>query len=192
MGLAWTGLVESQTNDGGRSSFESIVRWESTIVHTKSVACDVAVGYRSLWTAQRATRLGVIPVGYFDGYPMGSDQSDRRWIRVIADSPSGTRSWEAPIVGAVNMDQIVVDLTDVPPSLAYGDGYIGMTAELYGSQPSARNFLPCIANAVGARPYELLCRLSPRIPRRYLGESIGVGAGESMRIDRQSPGAMTA
>ncbi len=195
-GLAWTGLVESQSIDGWKPPLESIVRWESTIVHTKSLPCDVAVGYGSQWITRRPTRLGIIPVGYFDGYPMGSAQSDRRWIRVIAESPTSTanglRSWDVPLVGAVNMDQIVVDLTDVPPSIAYGDGHIGMTAELYGSQPSARNFLPRVAEAVGAHAYELLCRLSPRIPRQYVGESTGTITTDVMRIDRQSTGAMTA
>jgi len=194
-GLAWTGLVESHSDDGWRLPLESIIQWESQIVHTKLLPCDVAVGYGSLWTTRRPTRLGIIPVGYFDGYPAGSAESDRRWIRVIADSPtsasSASRSWDVPVVGAVNMDQIMVDLTDVPPSIAYGDGHIGMTAELYGAQPSARNFLPRVAEAVGAHAYELLCRINPRIPRQYVGESTGTITADLMRIDRQSPGAMT-
>lgn len=194
-GLAWTGLMQSQTVDGWKPPLESIVRWESQIVHTKLLPCDVVVGYGSLWTTRRPTRLGVVPVGYFDGYPVGSAQSDRRWIRVIAESTTHaqdpSRAWDVPIVGAINMDQIMVDLTDVPPSIAYGDGHIGMTAELYGSQPSARNFLPRVAEAVGAHAYELLCRLSPRIPRQYVGESTATINADSLRIDRQSPGAMT-
>jgi hypothetical protein len=66
-----------------------------------------------------------------------------------------------------------------------------MTAELYGAQPSARNFLPRVAEAVGAHAYELLCRINPRIPRIYVGESTGTITADLMRIDRQSPGAMT-
>ncbi len=190
-GLAWTGLLETTRTDLLVPALESIVRWDSTIVHTKSVATNASVGYGSRWTAQRETRLGVVPVGYFDGYPLASNVDETRWVRVMCDSPMGIRSWEVPVVGAVNMDQIVVDLTDVDPSLAYGDGFIGMTAELYGADRSARNFLPRIAEAVGAHPYELLCRMSPKIPRRYVGEASGTASSDSLRLDRQSPSAMT-
>lgn len=196
-GLAWTGLVANEPTDDRRPMLESIVRWESSIVHTKLVAQDVAVGYGSQWRTRRESRLGVIPVGYFDGYPVGTGHDDRRWVRVMSESSSATHSWEVPVVGAINMDQIIVDLTDVPQSLAYGDGHVGMTAEIYGADPSARNFLPRIAAAVGAHSHELLCRLSPRILRRYSGEMGDTATADRMdrmdimRFDRPAHGAMT-
>ncbi len=195
-GLAWTGLVESSAADAAGGKLGSIVRWESSIVHTKSIDQGASVGYGSTWQAKRQTRLGIIPVGYFDGYPMARSSDEQRWIRVMRDPVSHTQrapvAWEVPVVGAVNMDQIVVDLSDVPASIAYGDGYVGMTAEIYGSEPTARNFLPRIAEAVGTHSYELLCRMNAKIPRRYIGEGTGSLTGESMRIERHSSSAMTA
>lgn len=195
-GLAWTGLAEMpQVADEDHAQLESIVSWESSIVHVKDVPCGASVGYGSLFRTRRSSRLGIVPVGYFDGYPATS-QGVERWIRVLAQTPNGLKAFDAAVVGAVNMDQIIVDLTDVPASIAYGDGFIGMAAELYGRDSTARNYLPQISRGCTTHPYELLCRLSPRIPRNYVGEtaSTQVGLTQSLsmvRSERQAPGAMT-
>ncbi len=190
-GLAWTGLAElPNIAHQEQGQLESIVSWESSIVHVKEVQCDTAVGYGSLFKTKRASRLGIVPVGYFDGYPV-TTQGTERWIRLIAETQDGSRAFDAPVVGAVNMDQIIVDLSDVPASIAYGDGYIGMTAEVYGRDRAARNYLPRIARACATHSYELLCRLNPRIPRNYVGEAILPKTVSALRLDLQTPGAMT-
>ncbi|MSR45117.1 MAG: alanine racemase [Phycisphaerales bacterium] len=199
-GLAWTGLAQDPACDVDRvageescelefalPSLESIVRWESTIVHTKTIESSVAVGYGSRWKSTRPTRLGVIPVGYFDGYPVASGVSEDRWIRI----DTGSRSYEVPVVGAINMDQCVVDITDVPPSIAYGDGFVGMTAEIYGADARARNYLPRVAKAVGAHAYELLCRMTPRIGRKYIEDANATAQIDHRRV-LPSSSAMTA
>ncbi len=190
-GIAWTGLAElPDLEQEAQGQLESIVSWESSVVHVKHVERETPVGYGSLFKTTRASRLGIVPVGYFDGYPLTSERTER-WIRLIAETKDGTHSFEAPVVGAVNMDQIVVDLSDVPASLAYGDGYIGMVAEVYGRDRAARNYLPRIAQACATHPYELLCRLNPRIARNYLGEAILPKSVSAFRLDLQTPGAMT-
>ncbi|MSR29008.1 MAG: alanine racemase [Phycisphaerales bacterium] len=171
VGLAWTGLAQPEDAPEFAARLEPILTWESSIVHVKSVPEAVPVGYGSLFRTHRPTRLGTIPVGYFDGYPLGGASSDGRFVRIVADTPCGERSWDAPVVGAINMDQIVVDLTSCEPSIGYPDGFIGMRAELYGSDRARSNFIPKLAAAVGAHPYELLCRLHPRIPRQFVTES---------------------
>ena len=71
-----------------------------------------------------------------------------------------------PVIGAVNMDQVCVDLTGLEQMLAaLPNGGLGAEVELYGADPAARNFLPTVAARTGLRPYELLCRMNPRIPR---------------------------
>jgi alanine racemase len=115
--------------------------------------------------------IGLVPVGYADGYPTltahaaraGDDQSNpSRWVKVRV----GDWEAEAPVIGAVNMDQVCVDLTGLDHMLAgLPNGGLGAEVELYGTDRAARNFLPAIAERTGLRPYELLCRLSPRIPR---------------------------
>ncbi len=190
-GLAWTGLADaSDVSSTQHTSLESIVSWESSIVHVKEVPCGATVGYGSLFRTSRPTRLGVVPVGYFDGYPMTA-KGDERWIRVIAETPSGARRYDAPVVGAVNMDQIVVDLSDVPSSLAYGDGFIGMTAELYGRERTARNALTRIAHDCSTHPYELLCRINPRMARSYSTDASTAKPVTTLRPDVSTVGAMT-
>lgn len=191
-GLAWTGLVDDSDDSSGVHLLDPILSWESSIVHVKEIPAGAPVGYGSLWRSDRPTRLAVIPVGYFDGYPVIGAKSPERFVRIMAQTSEGTRSWDAPVVGAVNMDQIVVDITRVEGSLSYGDGYIGMGAQLFGNDRARPNFLPRLAEAVGAHPYELLCRLNSRIPRIYLGESASLRANEAAATEPRTQSAMTA
>ncbi len=152
VGLAWTGLADP--------GVEGVVSWTSSIVHVKEIPTGTPVGYGSKWRAARPTRVAVIPVGYFDGYPLGGADSESRFVSI------GSR--DAMVIGAVNMDQIVVDITGIEPSLSSDDGFIGRTVELYGGDRAKGNFIPRLAEAVGAHAYELLCRIHPRIPRQFV------------------------
>ncbi len=192
VGLAWTGLASIENDSAWSSPLEPILSWESSIVHVKEIPVGSPVGYGSRWQASRPTRVGMIPVGYFDGYPMGGSDEAGRFVRIIAETPGGERSTDVPVLGAVNMDQIVVDLTDCPASLACTDGFIGMRAELYGADPSARNFLPALARAVGTHPYELLCRLHPRIVRRFAVDTVDAVTASAAPFDPGVAGAIAS
>ncbi len=124
-----------------------------------------------------------------DGYPTlcahspqaAREQGDpSRWVRIVVDGRDGEVVAEAPVIGAVNMDQICVDLSGLERLLAHlPGGGLGAEVELYGSDRGARNFLPTIADRMGIRPYELLCRLNPRIPRVAVE-----AAGPLARVDQ--------
>jgi len=191
VGLAWTGLAQSRASDGCPIPLEPIVRWESQVVLTKEIEAGASVGYGSRWTAPRRTRLGLVPVGYFDGYPMSPDGRTRS-VRVLAETPAGPTAHSVAVVGAVNMDQIVIDLTEVPAVLAYASGFVGMRVEVYGSDPAAANFLPTVAEASGTHSYDLLCRISPRIPRVHVGGSAIDRTIAEPIVSRLSHGAMSA
>ncbi|MFU8827991.1 MAG: alanine racemase [Phycisphaerales bacterium] len=152
-----------------------VLRWTSRVVQTKHIAPGTPVGYGSVWTAPRRsagdTRLAIVPVGYADGYPValssdrGGDGSldPERTARVGFEISTGIRAF-APVVGRVSMDQIIVDITDLPEqSIGVGAG-----VEIVGHNPGAPNHLPTLAKLAGTITHELLCRLSPRIERRYL------------------------
>jgi alanine racemase len=80
------------------------------------------------------------------------------------------------------MDQVCVDLTGLEQMLAgLPNGGLGAEVELYGTDRRARNYLPAVAERVGLRPYELLCRLNPRIPRVAVEAARPVG-----RVERPS------
>ena len=192
VGLAWTGLADLAGDSEAGPNLESVVTWDSMIVHSKEIPAGNAVGYGSRWRASRPTRVGIVPVGYFDGYPMGGVESGGRFVRVIAETPAGERSFDAPVLGAVNMDQIIVDLTDCTGSLAYTDGFIGMRVEVYGADPRRPNYLPALARAVGTHPYDLLCRLHPRIPRVVIAESASAPSPMPVQLVHRVAGAIAS
>lgn len=166
IGLALLGYAAEEFGEAAGFEFEAeasrltpVVRWISQIVHVKQVAPGTPVGYGSTWRAPRATRLGLVPVGYADGYPLALSNN----AHVGLPLESGIRAY-VPVVGRVSMDQITVDLTDVPE----GQAGIGTRVEVIGSDRSAPNHLPTLAKRAGTIGHELLCRLSPRLTRQYV------------------------
>lgn len=149
------------------------VRWLAPIIHTRDVPAGQPVGYGGTYETRRPSRLGVVPVGYADGYPLAL--THQAMVRV------GDALTPAPIRGQVNMDQLIIDLTDLPSRVAAR----GATVEVYAADPEAPNALPRLAAAGGTSVYELLCRLSPRLPRKYVTR----GAEPEPRPARRAPSA---
>ncbi len=137
------------------------VRWLSAIAHTQWVEEGARVGYAGSWTAERRTRLALVPVGYADGYPFALSGKGR--VRVDAGDAGLV---EAPVVGRVSMDQITIDVTDLPED----DAGVGAEVELIGDDREASNHLPSLAKLAGTISHELLCGLARRVPRRYLSQ----------------------
>lgn len=131
-----------------------ILRWTSRVIHLRDLPKGASVGYQRTFTTRRRTRLGIVPVGHADGYPVAL--SNRGVVRV------GDGLLPAPVRGQVNMDQIMVDLTDLPPEVG-----LGTEVELFAADSDAPNAPPTLAKLAATNCYELLCRLSPRVPRRY-------------------------
>jgi alanine racemase len=126
----------------------------SRVVAVKGVRAGETVGYGARFTADRPTTLAVIPAGYADGL-------DRRLENGGVVLVRGRR---APIVGAVSMDMLTADVTDI------GDVNPGDEVVFLGSQGDdvlqhidARE----MASAVSTIPYEILCRLGARVHRVY-------------------------
>lgn len=133
-----------------------IVRWTSRIVHVTDAPAGVPVGYNGLFRTTRPSRLGVIPVGYADGYPLSL--TNKGIVRV------GPDLIPCPVRGQVNMDQIIIDLTDHPDPTAG----VNTEVELIARDPKAPNALPRLAELADSSCYEMLCRLSNRVQRRYV------------------------
>jgi|LauGreDrversion4_2_1035121.scaffolds.fasta_scaffold04352_7 alanine racemase len=193
VGLAWTGLAGDGPEDAECAEgddFRPAVRWTSNVIHVRRIARGASIGYGWTWTARRDSVVGLVPVGYADGYPTlcahapgtARDQAEpARWVRIRV----GDWDAEVPVIGAVNMDQICVDLTGLDHMLAaLPNGGLGAEVELYGTDRASRNYLPAVAERVGVRPYELLCRMNPRIPRVAVESAQPVG-----RVDRALPHA---
>ncbi len=120
----------------------------STLISVRDIAAREAVGYSALWQAQRDSRIGVVAIGYGDGYPRAMPHGAPLWCR-------GQR---VPLVGRVSMDMITVDLTDCPAAA------VGDEVELWGEQVLATE----LAGLHGSIAYEMFCRITARVPRVYI------------------------
>ena len=166
-GLAWAGYGLEWLKGGEIISqaqqLRPILTWKSRIVQTKRVAAGTPVGYGSTWRATRNSIIGLIPVGYADGYPIGFGTRDGQpsgaAVAVVSDAEV---LGYAPVIGAVNMDQITVDLTGISPV------EVGTAVELISPDCSAPNHLPALARLAGTIPHEMLCRLNSRLKREYV------------------------
>lgn len=127
-----------------------VMSLRSRVVAVKGVRPGEIVGYGARWTVPKRGRIAVVPAGYADGV-------DRRMAGSCAVLIRGTR---VPIVGAVNMDMITVDVSDV--NVETGDEVV-----IIGRQGDDRIEVREIAAAIGTNPYEVLCRIGTRIERIY-------------------------
>lgn len=166
VGLALFGYAGEEFADPDNFEFRDeaarlapAVRWLSQIVQIKRLDVGAPVGYGSTWRAQRLTRLALVPVGYADGYPLALSNT----ARVGVELASGLRAY-APVVGRVSMDQLTIDITDLPEA----EVRVGSPVELIGADRSAPNHLPTLARQADMITHELLLRLSARLPRHYI------------------------
>ena len=116
------------------------------IIAVQEIAPGEVVGFGSRWTAKRPSRIAVVACGYADGYPRSMPDGAPTWVEGAI----------APLVGAVSMDMLEIDITDIP---AAG---LGSTVELWGKNLSVNR----VAAACGTIGYELICALARRVPLR--------------------------
>ena len=172
VGLAWAGYgLESMRGGDVIPAGEHLrpaVTWSSHIVHIKHLPPGATVGYGRGWTADRASSIGLVPVGYADGYPVEAtslNTADRAvYVALCREQDGVMKRWFCPVVGAVSMDQITIDLTDAPMDVAR----VGTRIEIITPDQQAPNHLTRLATIGRTIPHEMLCRLNPRLKRSYL------------------------
>ncbi|MEM7625167.1 MAG: alanine racemase [Planctomycetota bacterium] len=139
------------------------VRWLSRVVQVGTYPRHAAVGYGATVKLKRKSVLGIVPVGYGDGYPLALSNTDAV-VRVRCNG-----AWQdCPVLGRVNMDQLSVDLTDVVKQHEVEPDVLREAeVEVYSNEPQAPNALHLLADKAGTHCYEMLCRLSSDLPRVY-------------------------
>jgi alanine racemase len=127
-----------------------IMTLTSRIVAVKGVRTDEGVGYGVKFTAAQPSTIAIVPAGYADGLD----------LRLAGRGSVLIRGRRAPIVGSVNMDMLMADVTglDVSP----GDEVV-----IIGAQGNDRIDVREMAAQIGTIPYEILCRIGSRIQRLY-------------------------
>lgn len=146
-GIMLYGSSPFTTHSAAQLGLRPVMRFSSVLMALHDLPTGAAVGYGSRWTAQRPTRLGVVAIGYGDGYP-----------RVVEQAQVAIDGQLLPVVGRVSMDMLMIDCTDFN-----GEIRLGQRVTLWGDAPHVDEVATC-ANTIG---YELLCRLSTR-PVRHV------------------------
>jgi alanine racemase len=129
----------------------------------KEVPDGQGVSYGLRYHTSGPSTLGLIPVGYADGIP-----------RVATGGPVRVAGRTYPVVGRIAMDQMVIDLGDVGPA---GAGLLGAEAQLFGDGADGGPTADDWARAAGTINYEIVTRISPRVPRRFINEQAIDGHG---------------
>ncbi len=128
-----------------------VLSLKTCIAQLRTIHPGDTVSYNRTFTATRPTRLAVLPIGYADG--LNRRLSNCGMVLI--------RGHRVPIVGRVCMDMVMVDVTTVP------DAVVGDEVVLIGRQGSEQITAQDIGEWTGTISYEVLCAISPKIPRRY-------------------------
>ena len=157
-GIAVYGITPGRVmGEASSLGLQPAMTLRARLAQVKQVRAGHGVSYGHHWVATRDTRLGLVPLGYADGLPRTA-QTPEVFI-------AGRR---CPVVGRIAMDQCVVDLgdLDVDPGeevIVFGSGHDG--------EPTAEEWAAW-ADTIG---YEIVTRIGPRVPRRYLGQAVSGG-----------------
>lgn len=172
-GTVFQGGTYSSQDDTTASTLEPTLRWTTPVAHETEIPAGWPVGYGSTWRATRPTRIALLPVGYADGYPRSLSNTghvtftglgyDRRGDASGPPPHGPRRRHHAPVVGRVSMDQVTVDVTDVPRELTRP----GMEVELISRDPAAPTHLPTLAATAGTVSHDLMCAVGARVHRAY-------------------------
>jgi len=126
-----------------------VMTFKTRLMQIKPAKSGVGIGYGHTFVTARDSVIGVLPVGYADGYKRGLQHGGEVLIR-------GKR---APVVGAVSMDLTTIDVTDVPGA-SVGDEVI-----LWGGAGEAMISVNDVARLVQTISYEMLCTVGKRVSR---------------------------
>ncbi len=134
-----------------RLSVKPVLTWKTRILSLRSFTANQPLGYGGTYVTKAPARIAVLPVGYADGY---NRQLSNRGRVIVRDH-------YAPIVGSISMDLTLVEVTGIP-GIAVGDEVI-----LLGTSDGLTVDALEHARWANSSPYEILCNISKRVPRRY-------------------------
>jgi len=126
-----------------------VARLVAPILAIHERPAGVGVGYGHAFITTHPSRLAIVPVGYADGYPRG--MSNRGIVQI--------QNTDAPVVGRVSMDQIIIDVTHLP------DVQVGDEATVIAWDPAKPNCMDRIAAAMETIGYEIATGLGSRLKR---------------------------
>lgn len=137
-----------------RLPLEPVMRLESRLSQVKKVKAGETIGYGRSFQAQEDMVIGVVPIGYGDGYRRAL--SNKGWVLV--------KGKKARIAGRVCMDQMMVDITGT-------DAQPGELVTLMGTDGAEKFDAEDMARLCGTISYEITLGFTARVPKIYYGEA---------------------
>jgi len=134
-----------------RLAVKPVLTWKTRILSLRDFAANQPLGYGATYVTKAPARVAVLPVGYADGY---NRQLSNRGRVIVRDH-------YAPIVGRISMDLTLADVTGIP-EVSVGDEVV-----LLGAQDGLSVDALEHAELADSTPYEILCNISKRVPRKY-------------------------
>ena len=158
-GIALYGLYPSDEVDKNLLALTPAMSWYSRVSHVKTLEAGRSISYGGIFVTEKETVVATVPAGYADGYRRCL--GNRFYVLI--------RGKKAPILGKVCMDQLMVDVTDIP-GVVPGD-----TVTLMGKDGEEEISAETIGAAAGSFNYEQVCDISRRVERVYIqnGKEIG-------------------
>ncbi len=137
---------------GEELGLHPVMTLSSRLLAINDVRQGQSIGYGATYKCEKDTRVGVVSIGYGDGYPRSAVDGTPVLVKTVA-GPVRTR-----LIGRVSMDMITIDLSGVEQA------QLDDEVVLWGEGLCADE----IAECAGTIAYELFCKVTPRVPRIYL------------------------
>lgn len=147
-GISIYGISPFEDKTGSDFQLKPVMTLKSQLIAVREHKAGESVGYGAIWTAQQDTKLGVVAIGYGDGYPRMAP----------AGTPVLVNGRIVPIVGRVSMDMITVDLG------FDSQDRVGDSVTLWGKGLD----IETVAKHIGTIAYELATKLTARVSLSYL------------------------
>jgi alanine racemase len=155
-GLGIYGLSPFDGQTSAELGLRPAMTLRTLVSQCKEVPDGQGVSYGLRYHTSGRSTLALIPMGYADGVP-----------RIATGGPVRVAGRTYPVVGRIAMDQMVIDLGDAGPA---GARLLGAEAELFGNGDDGGPTADDWARAAGTINYEIVTRISPRVPRRFVNE----------------------
>ena len=157
-GIVTYGMYPSDEVNPGNLPLTPALTWHSRVTHVKLLPAGREISYGGTYVTSRPTMVATVPVGYADGYRRSL--SGKFYVLI--------RGKRAPILGRVCMDQMMVDVTEIP-GVQLNDRVV-----LVGTDGEETITMEEIAQAADSFNYEMVCGISRRVPRFYYSEGVMV------------------
>ena len=154
LGIVLYGL-HPDSNNPLPTGISPVLAWKTVISMVKTVREGESIGYGRSYTAEKDLRVATLPTGYADGYHRGL--SNKGYVLI--------RGKRARILGRICMDQMMVDVTEIP------DAVLGDEVVLIGQSGDEQITADDMGQMLGTIGYEIVCDISGRVDRLYLDKN---------------------